>query len=154
MRAGELCVRDVVTAGPDEPVVDVARRMAALEVGDVIVVEARAGKLPRPIGIVTDRDLVVRVLAHPERAPATTTLAEIMQPDPVTCAEDEDLGRVIETMRAHVIRRIPVVDRDGGLQGVISIDDVIGLMRDELETVTRLLDAQGQGPLHTQANRW
>jgi CBS domain-containing protein len=148
MRAGELCVRDVVTALSDETVVDVARRMASLDVGDVIVIEERIGRLPRPIGIVTDRDLVVHVLARPERVPATTTLADIIQRELVTAGEDDDVQPVLDKMRAHVIRRIPIIDRDGGLQGVLSIDDVIGMLRADIETATKLLDIQGQGPLH------
>lgn len=148
MRAGELCVRDVVTARPDETVVDIAQRMASLDVGDVIVVEERPGRLPRPIGIVTDRDLVVRVLARPGRAPATTQLADIMQRELITAGEDEDVQAVLERMHAEVIRRIPIVDRDSGLQGVISIDDILGLLRDDVEIAMQLLESQGQGPLH------
>ncbi len=148
MRAGELCVRDVVTAHRDESVVEVARRMASLDVGDVIVVEERAGRLPRPLGVVTDRDLVVHVLARPERVPATTSLAEVMQRDLVTASEDDDVQDVLDKMREYVIRRVPIVDRDGGLQGVVSIDDVLGLLREDLATATKLLERQGQGPLH------
>ncbi len=141
-------MRDVVTARSDETVVEVARRMASLDVGDVIVVEERAGKLPRPLGIVTDRDLVVDVLAHPERAPATTTLADIMQRDLITAYEHDDVQIVLDKMRANVIRRVPIVDRDGGLQGVLSIDDVLALLRVDIAIATKLLESQGQGPLH------
>ena len=148
MRVGELCVRDVVTARSDETVVEIARRMASLDVGDVIVVEQRAGKLPRPLGIVTDRDLVVHVLARPERVAWATRLADIMRRDLVTAGEDDDVQIVVEKMREHVIRRIPVVDRDGGLQGVVSIDDVVGLLRDEIATAAKVLESQGHGPLH------
>lgn len=148
MRAGELCVRDVVTARSDETVVDIAWRMASLDVGDVIVVEDRPGRLPRPIGIVTDRDLVVHVLARPECVPATTRIADIMHRELITADEDEDVETVLEKMRAHVVRRIPIVDRDHGLQGVLSIDDVLGLLRDDVEIAMQLLESQGQGPLH------
>lgn len=149
MRAGELCIRDVVTARANETAVDVARRMVSLDVGDVIVVEERAGRLPRPVGIVTDRDLVVHVLAaRPERLPSTTTLADIMHRELVTAREDDDVQSVLAKMREHVIRRIPIIDREGGLQGVVSIDDVLGLLRDDIATATELLEHQGQGPLH------
>ena len=148
MRAGELCVRDVVTARSDESVVEVARRMASLDVGDVIVVEERAGRLPHPIGIATDRDLVVHVLAHADRVPATTKLADVMGRELVLATEDDDVHAVLEKMRAHSIRRIPIVDRDGGLQGVLSIDDVLGMLRQDIEIATKLLASQGRGPLH------
>lgn len=148
MRAGELCVRDVVTARLDEYIVDVARRMAALDVGDVIVVEERTGQLPRPLAIVTDRDLVVDVLAHPERGAATTKLADIVKRGLVTAEEGDDVQSVLDKMRTQVIRRVPIVDHGGGLVGVISIDDVIGLLRDDITTAAQLLEHQGQGPLH------
>lgn len=150
MRAGELCIRDIAIARPDETAVDAARRMADLRVGDVIVVEERAEELPHPIGIVTDRDLVVDVLAHPERPAAGTRLAELLHRDLITAEEDEDVETVVEKMRVHGIRRIPIVDRRGGLQGVLSLDDLVGWMRDQLQAAAKLLARQGEGP-HARA---
>ncbi|MGE0402370.1 MAG: CBS domain-containing protein [Kofleriaceae bacterium] len=153
MRAGELCVRDVVTAWEDESVVEAARRMARFGVGDLIVVKQRLYG-PHPTGIVTDRDLVVQVLARPDRVPLSTTIGEIMQRDLVTGSEDDDVEAIAEKMRAHAIRRVPIVDRLGGLQGVLSIDDVIGWMRDQIETATKLLERQGRGlDLRSRATR-
>ena len=146
MRAGELCVRDVVIAHEDESVVEAARRMAALGVGDLIVVADEGHGEPRPIGIVTDRDLVVEVLAHPERSPATTHLAQVMRSELVLAYEDDDIEAVVAKMRAHVVRRVPIVDRAGGLQGILSVDDVLGWMRDQLQAATRLIERQGRGP--------
>jgi len=146
MRAGELCVRDVVTATAGENVVEAARRMAELHVGDLIVVDEPARGLPHPIGIVTDRDLVVRVLAHPERVPAKTKIAEVMRRDIVIATEDDDVESVVAKMRQHTIRRIPIVDTTGGLQGVLSVDDVLGWMREQLQSATTLLERQGVGP--------
>lgn len=145
MRAGELCIRDVVTAQEDESALDAARRMAQLDVGDLIVVRERSHAQPHPIGIVTDRDLVVHVLAR-ELPPAATKIRDIMRRELVTASEDDDIEAVAAKMRAHAIRRLPVVDDLGGLQGVLSIDDVIGWMRDQLQTATKLLEAQGGGP--------
>jgi CBS domain-containing protein len=147
MRAGELCVRDVVTALPDETVIDAARRMAGLHVGDVVVVDDATPGLPRPIGIVTDRDLVVGVLARPERVPTSTKLAEVMRRDLVVAKEDDTVESVVAIMREHAIRRIPIVDRDGRLQGVLSLDDVLGWMRDQIQAATKLVERQGAGPL-------
>ena len=149
MRAGELCVRDVVTAYEDESAFDVARRMADYKVGDVVVVAAGAQTRgqPRPIGIVTDRDLVVQVLASPNRIPAQVRVGDIMHRDLVVAAEDNDIESVIARLRQHGIRRIPVVDADGGLQGMLSLDDVLGWMRDQLDATSRALDAQSRGPI-------
>lgn len=146
MRAGELCIRDVVTATAGETVVDAARRMEDLHVGDLIIVDEPARGLPHPIGIITDRDLVVRVLAHPECVPATTRLAAVMRRDIVLAKEDDDVESVVAKMRAHTIRRIPIVDASGGLQGVLSVDDVLGWMREQLLSATTLLERQGLGP--------
>lgn len=145
MRAGELCVRDVVTAHEDESALDAARRMAQLDVGDLIIVRERPHGQPHPIGIVTDRDLVVHVLAR-ELPPAATKVRDIMRRELVTASEDDDIEAVAAKMRTHAVRRLPVVDHLGGLQGVLSIDDVIGWMRDQLQTATKLLEAQGGGP--------
>jgi CBS domain-containing protein len=153
MRAGELCVRDVVTADETESVTEAARRMAELHVGDLVVVAEQPGGLPRPIGIVTDRDLVVQVLARPERSPAHTTIAEVMRREPVTATEDEDVEHVVAKMRAHAIRRIPIVDRLGGLQGMLSVDDVLVWTRDQLQLVTKLVEQQGRGPQLVQRPR-
>jgi CBS domain-containing protein len=120
--------------------------MAELHVGDLIVVDEPAHGLPHPIGIVTDRDLVVRVLARPERVPATTLIAEVMRRDIVLATEDDDVESVLAKMRANTIRRIPIVDESDGLQGVLSIDDVLGWMREQLQSATALLERQGVGP--------
>jgi CBS domain-containing protein len=142
MKAGELCVRDVVTAEPGEPAVEVARRIADHNVGNVIVVVERPAELPRAIGIVTDRDLVVRLLAR--SLPATTPIGEVMQRDLVSAFDDEDVEQVVAKMRVHGIRRVPIIDRRGGLLGLLSLDDVLGWMRDELDAAASVTDRQGR----------
>lgn len=139
-------MRDVVTATEDELVTAVARRMADDDVGDVIVVVEQPFALPQPVGIVTDRDLVVQVLARPGCIPAEVKLGALDRRDLVVAREDEDVEAVVARMRERTIRRIPVVDEHGGLQGVISLDDVFAWMRDQLQTATRTLEKQGLGP--------
>lgn len=147
MKAGELCIRNVTTATANETVVDAARKMAEFRVGDLIIVEQRPGDLSRPIGIVTDRDLVVRVLTRTDRAPATITIAEVMRSELVTATEDEDVERVVSLMRDHAIRRVPIVDHRGGLRGILSLDDILCWMREQIEAATRLLECHGEGPV-------
>jgi CBS domain-containing protein len=147
MTVGELCVRNVITAAVNESVVDAARRMAAFRVGDLVVVEDQPHGMPKPIGIVTDRDLVIQVLTCPDRVPSDTTIAEVMRGELVTATEDEEVDRVVERMRDREVRRIPVVDRHGGLQGLLSIDDVLGWLRDQLLAATKLIEHQADGPL-------
>jgi CBS domain-containing protein len=146
MKAGALCIRNVVTVTAREMVVEAARRMAEFRTGDLIIVEPRASGRPRPIAILTDRDLVVRVLACPERSPATTMVGEVMRAGVVTACEDEDIERIVAAMRDHGIRRIPIIDRHGGLCGILSLDDVLGWMREQIEAATQLLEAHGEKP--------
>jgi CBS domain-containing protein len=137
-------VRDVVTASADESALVAARRMAIHNVGDLIVVVEQPGTLPRPIGIVTDRDLVVRVLAREGQLGADTRLADLIQRELITAHEDDDIEAVMTLMREHSIRRVPIVDAGGGLQGLISVDDVLDWMKEQLETATNLLARQGR----------
>lgn len=149
MLAGELCVRDVVTANADETVVEAARRMSQYRVGDLIVVERAL-----PIGIVTDRDLVVNVLAWPERKPAEVRVIDVMQRELVLALEEDDVEHVLERMRVHAVRRIPVVDRRGQLQGILTLEDILFWMGEQLQAVTKLLDRQSRGPLMRVAPRF
>lgn len=146
MKARDLCIRNVATATASDTVVAAARKMAEFRTGDLIVVEPRPSSPPRPIGIITDRDLVIRVLACPERSPATTTIGDVMRPGLVTASEDEDIERIVAAMRDHAIRRIPIVDLRGGLQGILCLDDVLGWMREQIEAAARLLELHGEGP--------
>jgi CBS domain-containing protein len=102
---------------PTTPVRDVARMMAEEDVGPLPVVDG-----DRLIGIVTDRDLVVRVLAE-DRDPASMIVIEVATPDPVTVEVDEDLARAVELMALHQVRRLPVVE-NGRLIGILAQADV------------------------------
>ena len=134
----------MVTATRDESVVDAARRMAELGVGDLIVVDDRGGAV-HPVGIVTDRDLVVKFLTRSDCAPGATTLGEVMRADLVTASEEDDVETVLATLRRHGIRRVPIVDRHGALQGIISLDDLVGWMSEQLHVAVALIERQGSG---------
>lgn len=151
MRAGELCVREVLTATTDESVIAAAQRMAEYGVGDLIVVAEQPSAPARPIGIVTDRDLVVHVLACPERPPGEIRVGDVMHAELVVAREGEDVEGVLARMRGAAIRRIPIVDADGALQGVLSLDDVIEWMGEQLQATVRTIDRQrpqGPSPMH------
>jgi CBS domain-containing protein len=91
------------------------------DVGSVPVVDAAASM--RLVGIVTDRDLVVNVLAD-RRDITDATVREAMTAEPATCREDDDVGQAVRLMAEHQVRRIPVVDRDGRLGGIIAQADI------------------------------
>jgi len=118
--------------------------MAEYNVGDLIVVDDRAGDLPRPVGIVTDRDLVVRVLAH-ERVPSQIAVGDVMHSELVTALESDDLESVLGKLRSHAIRRIPIVDREGRLQGIISLDDLLEWLHGQIFAASGLVQRQRPG---------
>lgn len=135
--AGELCNREVVLADPDEGILDAARRMRERDVGSLVVVEGPP-EARRPIGILTDRDIVLYALASGGAIPART-VRDCMQPELVTAHEREGLFELIRRMRAHRIRRLPVVDDAGVLQGILSVDDVLEVVAEEVRALAELL---------------
>ena len=133
MAVRDLCRRDVDTARYDESALDAARRMRDKQVGTVVVVDGE-----RPVGILTDRDLTVRVLAA-GLDPSKTRVSEVMTPSPTTVTEETEIAAAVGHMRAGRFRRLPVVGPDGHLRGIIALDDVIGVVATELAEVGPLL---------------
>jgi CBS domain-containing protein len=119
----DVCMPDVVYCGPATTIIEAARLMRHKHVGDIVVVEDPAGDRI-PLGVVTDRDIVVEVLAN-ELDAAATTVNDIMR-TPVVIADDgEDTAQAIERMRMHGVRRIPVVGTGGALVGIVTLDDLL-----------------------------
>jgi CBS domain-containing protein len=137
MSAGKICVREVDTAEVTEPVQAAADRMNARNVGTLIVLNPER----QPLGIVTDRDLTVRVLAR-GKDPFATTIGEVMTLFPRTVHEDTSIEDAIAMMRVGPFRRVPVVDHDGRLVGLLSIDDVLELLAEEFRDIGKLLKAE------------
>jgi CBS domain-containing protein len=133
MSAGRICTRDVDTVSYEENVLDSARRMRDRQVGTVIVVDEM-----RPVGILTDRDLTVRVLAA-GLDPQATRVSEVMTPSPTTISEDDSIETAVGYMRAGRFRRLPVVGRDGRVVGILALDDVLELVSEELADLGQLL---------------
>jgi CBS domain-containing protein len=137
VNAGELCIRDVVTAESDETAETAAARMRARHVGDLIVVEPRDGRTV-PIGIVTDRDLVLSVLAT-GREPGAVLLGQIMGRVLVTVDEQTEITAVLSAMKENGVRRMPVIDADGALAGILTYDDLLEWMAEELAAMVTLV---------------
>jgi len=140
MRIGEICTREVVQCERDAPVALIAQLMRNHHVGDVIVVDRKDNKLV-PVGIVTDRDLVVQVIAQAV-APAGLAARDLMNEDLVTAEENEDVYDAIWHMRSKGIRRLPVVDAHKFLIGVLTVDDVVEFLAEELAQVARIVPRQ------------
>ncbi|UJR84103.1 CBS domain-containing protein [Sandaracinus amylolyticus] len=135
---GELCNRTVSIAEPRERVIDAARRMRDHHVGCLVVVEDRDGGRV-PVGLVTDRDLVVGALATRPGSIEQLEVRDVMSAHPVMAREEEPLLDVLSRMRAHGVRRVPVVDRAGVLQGIFAVDDILEHVTEHLDQVVRLL---------------
>jgi len=137
MSVGRLCVRKVDTANPDEPAFFAAQRMHQRAVGSLVVVND-AGQ---PVGIVTDRDLVSRVMAK-DRSPTDTFVGEVMTPAPRTVSEQTSIESALLVMRSGHFRRIPVVDHTRKLVGLVTLDDILMLLAEELTDIGQLLERE------------
>jgi CBS domain-containing protein len=138
MTVSEICTKFVVTADPDETIVEAARRMRDRHVGDLIVSDTQG----RPVGILTDRDIVVSAVAQsPDRLDGLR-VSDVMSPDPVTTLANETIDDALTKMRAGGIRRLPVVSRDGRLEGIVTFDDILKRMSAELDEMVGLVARQ------------
>lgn len=137
MSVHDFCRRNPTTATAGESVREAALRMDAAGVGSLVVVDDRG----RPVGMLTDRDLVVRVLRR-RLSPDRTTVGEVMQRELGTVRESSPLVQALRRMRSDGVRRVPVVDGEGRLAGIITSDDVIQLLASELTDVAGVVRAQ------------
>jgi CBS domain-containing protein len=136
MNAGKICTLDVITCRSKASALEAAKLMRANHVGDLVVVDERDG-LPRPVGLVTDRDIAVSIVAE-EVDPATLLVADIMTSPPVTAFEWEDAGCLPSRMRLHGVRRVVIVDDAGELVGIVSLDDLLRAAGDFLVELGRV----------------
>jgi len=141
MTVGECCNRQVVIARREETLGEVARRMRTFHVGALVVVDEQEGRRV-PVGLVTDRDLVVRVLSDGARDFDAVLVSDIMTPGPATAHEGDNLRDAIKKMRSFGVRRLPVVNDRGALEGILTFDDVLELVAGELSDLSTLLSRE------------
>ena len=134
MSIGRLCTRSVSIAQVGESVAIAARRMAEHGVGTLVVVDEQK----RPTGILTDRDVVLRVVAA-GKDPAATQVGEVMSQPIVRADEGMPIEDGIALMASAATRRLVVTGTDGRLAGVLALDDVLDLLVEEAKSVGRLL---------------
>jgi CBS domain-containing protein len=140
MPVGELCIRQVVVALPNTSVLEAAKLMRQHHVGDIVVTDEIEGRRT-PVGIVTDRDIVLEVLAQGLDA-ASLSVGDIMSSDLITVRENEGIFQTIQLMRAKGARRAPVVNGEGVLVGIVSVDDMVELLAEELSELTKLISRE------------
>jgi CBS domain-containing protein len=139
MGVGELCCREVHLADPDETVVAAARRMRDRHVGTLVVLD----RVRHPIGIVTDRDLVVRGIAATD-AVGNLLVGDVMTTPVRTVTESTSIQDALAVMRSTRHRRLAVVDKRDHLAGIVSLDDVLDLLGTEFY---RIRDVVATGPI-------
>ena len=137
MSAGEYCNREVVVVSKSEPVSEAINLMRTHHVGDVVVVDSTAAGM-NPVGILTDRDIVLEILAEDVDL-ETVSIGDVMSYQLVTVTEDTKLIDTIKLMRDKGVRRMPVVDQAGVLQGLLSIDDILELLAEQLSDIVSLI---------------
>jgi len=140
MAIGEICSRDVVLAQRQMSVREAARLMREYHVGALVIVE-ETGEGRRPVGVLTDRDIAVGIVAKGLDADALR-VDEVMAPQLVTASERAGLAETMELMRANGVRRVPVVDARGLLVGIVTADDFVELMAEELSALARMIQRE------------
>ena len=140
MNAGELCNREVVFAYRDTRLVEAARLMREHHVGSLVVVVDRLSERV-PVGILTDRDIVVAVVAK-ELDPRTLTVGDVMTSELLTVREQDGIPDALRLMREKGVRRVPVLTHSGALAGILTIDDLLELMAEELGAFARTIDRE------------
>lgn len=117
----DVMTRNPVCAQPDDTVASVAQMMKERDIGPIPIVEDIVSK--RLVGIVTDRDLAMKIVAE-GRDPNTTKVRDVMTQDVVTTRDDEDIQHALDAMSQHQLRRILVVDEKDTLVGIIAQADI------------------------------
>lgn len=140
MSVGEICNRNVAVVEKERSIQEAAELMRKCHVGDLIVVGYDHNR-KIPIGIVTDRDIVVELIAKKIPTDAVT-VGDVMSYELVTAMEDDDLLQTLKLMRAKGARRLPVVDSGGSLVGILTVDDIVGLLAETLSDVSKLIERQ------------
>lgn len=148
MAIGEICKREVVTATRETTINEAARLMRKHHVGDVIVVK-KTGKRQEPIGIVTDRDVVVEVVAT-GLDPAVLTVGDIMVGNLAVVREDTGVFEAIRHMCTQGVRRMPVIGKTDNLVGILTLDDLLELLALEMGALANLMTCEQKKEIKTR----
>jgi CBS domain-containing protein len=129
VKLNDLFTRKVITAGPDEPLTDVACRMQEHNVGTLVIVEDQ-----RPVGIITDRDLALALGAG--GVSPRTPVKEVMSRHVLAIPEDTGIFTATKYIRECGVRRLPIVDREDRVVGLVSLDDLVRVLAGELSNLS------------------
>jgi CBS domain-containing protein len=138
----KLARKDVVTVPENATMQEAAKAMRDAHVGSVVVVNEKAGRRI-PLGIVTDRDIVVSTSAF-GIPPASVQVKDVMSASLVSAKKSDSFNHVLNLMREHGVKRIPLVDSEGSLAGMVSTHELISVLADELGVVVKVTERQHQ----------
>lgn len=149
MNIGTICSRETIIAETLDSLLDTARLMRKHHVGSLIIVNKEKDGV-RPVGIITDRDIVVQAISE-EIDLNSLTAGDIMSRELLIARENDDLFEAFESMCMNGIRRMPVVDEQGILVGILSIDDLLEVIVDEMKNLVHLFkhEQQKEKKIHT-----
>ncbi|WP_417397265.1 CBS domain-containing protein [Gimesia chilikensis] len=142
MTAGRICTREVDLVDQNESVQVAAERMNSRNVGTLIVLDEES----HPIGMLTDRDLALRVVGKGRDA-IKTTVWDIMTRFPCSISEETSIEAALTKMRSGGFRRLPVVDHEGKLIGVLTLDDILELLCEEFTEIGKLIQKESPASL-------
>jgi CBS domain-containing protein len=134
---GQICSKPPVTAAPDTTVQEAAHRMRSRKVGAVVIVNRRG----KPIGVLTDRDIAVKVVAQ-GADPATVRVGSLISRKPTVIHESAGILDATKLLSRRGVRRLPVVSQSGKLVGIISLDDLLMLIGSELSHIASTLASE------------
>ena len=140
MSIGEFCNREVIISNREDSILDAAKLMRKFHVGDVVVVDQR-GDARVPVGILTDRDIVVEIVAR-EADASKIVVGDAMSDELLTVNENGQLTDLIEQMKGKAVRRVPVADDNGALVGIVTADDLVDLIAEQLNSLVGMVQRE------------
>jgi predicted transcriptional regulator len=148
MSVGKICARNVISIDRNVDVANAARVMRSKRVGYLVVTDV-AGHGQEPVGVITDRDIVIKVTAI-DVDPRMVKVGDVMTSAPLLARDADEIDGTLHQMRALEVRRVPVVDAQGQLIGVLSLDDVVDHLVCQLADVAGSI--RGQRPTERRAH--
>jgi CBS domain-containing protein len=140
LNAGDICTRTVTIAYPSMALNEAARLMRDRHVGSLVVVEERTLEDRVVVGMLTDRDIAIGVVAA-DRDPHGMRVGDVMSKGVATAREDDSLADLLSAMRRKGVRRVPVVSPQGSLIGLVALDDVLDVLAQEMKAVADVVGA-------------
>ena len=137
MSVKTICNRQVIIAESNASIQEIAKLMREYHVGNVVIVEEQQG-LRFPIGILTDRDIIIELVAKGADL-TSVTAGDVMSTEIFNANEEDDMIDTIKQMRSRGIRRMPVVDKQGALVGIVALDDLLDLLAEQLKDLADLI---------------